>query len=295
MRKARAIPKNQYLGYLLILPTYLLFITFFFIPLVYSFLLTFVKWNGFSPNREFVALNNYIRLFSDTGFLNALTNSMVYLVATVILSISISLLLSVLINEGIKGSSLINAIYFLPHIVSLVAVSVVWSWVYLPSGSGLINSFLGVFGITPKLWLKDPNLSMLSIIIIGVWKSLGYNIVILTAGLMSISPSLYEAANIDGANKVQTFFKVTLPLLKPTLFFVSVTGTTAGLIQVFDVVNVTTGGGPIGSTEMLVTYLYKLGFKEYEIGYASAVAFALFFISLLITSIQKKFADAKED
>ncbi len=295
MKKARAFQKDQYLGYLLILPTYLLFITFFFIPLVQSFLLTFVKWNGFSPDKEFVGLSNYMRLFSDAGFLNALTNSIVYLVATVILSISISLVLSVLISEGIKGSSLVNAIYFLPHIVSLVAVSVVWSWIYLPSGSGLINSFLGVFGIAPMLWLKDPNLSLISIVIIGVWKSLGYNIVILTAGLMSISPTLYEAAHIDGANKVQAFFKVTLPLLKPTLFFVSVSGTTAGLIQVFDLVNVTTGGGPIGSTEMLVTYLYKLGFKEYEIGYASVVAFVLFLISILITVVQKKVADGNED
>lgn len=285
--------KNKYIGYLLILPTYILFALFFLIPLLYSFKLTFYEWNGFSPTMEFVGLQNYMMLFQSQDFINALKNTIIYAGSTVILAVFISLVLSVVVQDGIKGYQSIKGIYFLPHIVSLVAVGVVWSWIFLPNSSGLLNAVIGVFGFESQMWLSDPDLAMLSLVIIGVWKSIGYNMVIFIAGLLAIPESLYEAAKIDGATKLQSFTRITIPMLKPTMFFVMVSATIYSLFQVFDIVNVTTGGGPVGSTEMLVTYLYKVGFEQFQIGYASAIAFVLFIMTALITVIQKKFIEER--
>ncbi len=283
--------KNKFSGYVLIAPAYVLFIVFFLIPLFYSFSLTFVEWNGFSTERIFVGLDNYIELFQSKDFRNAFVNTIVYSVSTTVLSTSISLVISAAIYKGMKGYSFIKGAYFLPHIVSMVAIGIVWSWIFQPGEGGLFNSILGMVGMEPIAWLQSPDYAMVSLIIIGVWKSLGYNMIIIIAGILAISPSLYEAAGIDGANPIQQFFTITLPLLKPTMFFVIVSSTTASLFQVFDIINVTTKGGPVGSTEMLVTYLYKAGFDEYRIGYASAIAFVLFILAILVTVVQKLIMD----
>lgn len=285
--------RRIYTPYLLVAPTFIMFTIFFLFPLLYSFVLTFYDWNGFSIDMIFVGFENYTNLFTDKGFINALKNTAIYTLTTVPLSVFISLVLSYILDENTKGYQALKGIYFLPHIVSLVAVGVVWSWIFLPDKYGLLNSVLQFFGIEIKKWLADPNLAMVSLVIIGIWKSIGYNMVIFIAGLLSIPKSLYEAAQIDGANSLQKFFKVTLPLLKPTIFFVMVSSTIYSLFQVFDIVKVTTDGGPIGKTEMLVTYLYKIGFERYEIGYASAIAFVLFILTIIITIIQKKFIEEK--
>jgi ABC-type sugar transport system permease subunit len=285
--------KRVYTPYLLIAPTFILFTIFFLMPLFYSFILTMFEWNGFSVDKTFVGFSNYIRLFGDEKFINAIKNTFTYLAFTVPLSVSISLVLSYLMNESLKGFQILKGIYFLPHIVSLVAVGVVWAWIFLPDRYGLLNSILSVFGVDVKMWLADPDLAMAALVVIGVWKSIGYNMVIFIAGLLTIPRTLYEAAEIDGANSVQKFFRVTLPLLKPTIFFVMVSSSIYSLFQIFDIVKVTTNGGPIGRTEMLVTYLYKVGFVEYEMGYASAIAFVLFILTVLITIVQKKFVEEK--
>lgn len=287
MKQKRALP------YLMILPTYVLFILFFLIPLGYSFTLSLVEWNGFSVERTFVGLSHYARLFGDANFLNALKNTLTYIIIAVPLSVSISLVLSYILNKSIVGFQVLKAIFFLPHIVSLVAVGVVWSWIFLPDKYGLVNSILVALGFGVKGWFADVNLAMASLIIIGVWKSVGYNMVIFIAGLMGIPSSLYEAADIDGATSVQKFFRITVPMLRPTVFFVMVSSTTYALFQIFDVVKVTTDGGPIGKTEMLVTYLYKVGFEQYKMGYASAIAFVLFFITVAIVVMQRKFVEER--
>lgn len=287
--------KNTLTPYILIGPTFILFTIFFLIPLLYSFTLTFVDWNGFSVDKVFVGFDNYTRLFEDADFINAFKNTFVYTVCTVPLSVFISLIMSALLNDKVKGFQTLKGIYFLPHIVSLVAVGVVWSWIFLPDKYGLLNSILSFFGIEIQAWLDDPKLAMPSLIIIGVWKSMGYNMVIFIAGLLAIPKSLYEAAKIDGAKSHQTFFYVTLPMLRPTIFFVMVSSTIYSLFQIFDIVNVTTNGGPIGKTEMLVTYLYKVGFKDYEMGYASAIAFVLFSLAIITTVVQRKFVEDKKE
>lgn len=286
--------KNTLTPYILIGPTFILFTIFFLVPLLYSFTLTFVDWNGFSVDKVFVGFDNYARLFQDADFINAFKNTFVYTICTVPLSVFLSLIMSALLNDKVKGFQTLKGIYFLPHIVSLVAVGVVWSWIFLPDKYGLLNSILSIFGIEIKAWLDDPQLAMPSLIIIGIWKSLGYNMVIFIAGLLAIPKSLYEAATIDGAKSHQSFFYVTLPMLKPTIFFVMVSSTIYSLFQIFDIVNVTTNGGPIGKTEMLVTYLYKVGFNDYEMGYASAIAFVLFSLAIITTIVQRKFVEEKE-
>lgn len=285
--------KNSNIAYALIAPTYILFGVFFLFPLLFSVYLTFFKWNGFTPDMDFVGIKNYLRIFSDPNFMNALKNTLTYTVVTVPLSICISLILSYILNKKIFGYEVLKGIYFLPHIVSLVAVGVVWLWIFLPGKYGLVNSILGLFSIKPQNWMADPNLAMGTLVVIGVWKSVGYNMVIFIAGLLSIPKSLYEAADIDGANSIQKFLRITLPQLKGTIFFVSVSATIYSLFQVFDIVKVTTDGGPIGKTEMIVTYLYKVGINQFELGYASVIAFVLFVITAFITVIQKKFLEER--
>lgn len=285
--------KNNYLGYLLILPTFTLFFIFFIIPLFYSFYLSFIEWNGFAENIKFVGLDNYTRLIADKLFWNAFGNTLYYALFTVPICIIVSLILSVLISEKVKGYSFLKGAYFMPYIISLIAVSVVWAWIYSPGTFGLLNSFLKLFGIKPQNWLGNPDLAMASLIIIGIWKSMGYNIIIFIAGLKSIPVSLYEAATIDGASPFQRFKNITLPQLMPTIFFITVTSTIYAFFQVFDVINSMTQGGPTGATEVLVTYLHKVGFKQFEVGYASSIAFVLFVMIILITVVQKKFLEEK--
>lgn len=285
--------KNNHLAYVLIAPTYILFGIFFLFPLLYSLYLTFFKWNGFAPQMDFVGIKNYIRIFSDPNFLNAFKNTLIYTLVTVPISISISLILSYILDKKIRGYEVLKGIYFLPHIVSLVAVGVVWMWIFLPGKYGLVNSILGIVHIAPQNWMSDPKLAMGTLVVIGVWKSVGYNMVIFIAGLLSIPKSLYEAADIDGASSLQKFFRITIPQLKGTVFFVTVSSTIYALFQVFDIVKVTTDGGPIGKTEMIVTYLYKVGIDQFELGYASVIAFVLFVITAVITVMQKKFLEER--
>lgn len=285
--------KNNYLAYVLIAPTYILFSIFFLFPLLFSLYLTFFKWNGFAPQMDFIGFKHYIRIFSDPNFLNAFKNTLLYTVVTVPISISISLILSYILDKKIRGYEILKGIYFLPHIVSLVAVGVVWMWIFLPGKYGLVNSILGVLHIPPQNWMADPQLAMGTLVVIGVWKSVGYNMVIFIAGLLSIPKSLYEAADIDGAGSLQKFFRITIPQLKGTVFFVTVSSSIYALFQVFDIVKVTTDGGPIGKTEMIVTYLYKVGIDQFELGYASVIAFVLFVITAVITVLQKKFLEER--
>jgi multiple sugar transport system permease protein len=280
--------------YLLILPTYLLFLFFFLLPVFQSFVLSFYKWNGFSLERKFIGFSNYTRLFHDADFWNAAKNTLAYTIGTVPLSILAGLLLAILLSGNLKGVSLFRSIYFMPTIISMVAISVVWNWIYSPDSSGLANAFLKTLGFSKQSWLSDPKTALPALMIMGVWKNFGYGMVILLAGLKSIPTSLYEAASLDGADRWRQFKNVTFPLLRPTVAFLAIILTIQSF-QVFDQVNIMTQGGPVGSTEVIVSYLYKLGFGEFEMGYASAVAYVLFFIIMFITVIQRRLLDRKVD
>ena len=271
-------------GYLFLLPNFLGFFVFMAIPIILGFIISLTNYNGFNKF-DFVGLKNYINMFTDEYFIVSLWNNIKYTLITVPLTVVVSLALAVAVNTGIKGSKLFRTLYFLPHITSMVAVGIVWSLIFNPS-TGPINQVLRALGIenVPQ-WLSSSALALPTIMMISVWKQAGYYMIIFVAGLQAIPRQLYEAASIDGAGKVRQFFKITLPMLSPTMFMVIILNI-INSFQVFDLVNLMTQGGPGRSTNVLVYRIYQEGFRNLNFGYASAMAYFLFMIVLVITLIQ---------
>ncbi|MBN1895173.1 sugar ABC transporter permease [bacterium] len=267
-------------------PTLVIFITFVLVPVFFSFILSFHKWNMFSAARSFVGLSNYSRLFRDPEFWQVLKNTLVYTLGTVPLNMGFSLAVAVLLDRRIFGKKWVRTAFFAPVVISPVAAAVIWRWMYDPN-FGLFNYFLGWFRLGPVNWLNDPRSAMFALILMGVWKSFGVNMVLFSAGLQGIPESYYEAAEIDGAGKWTRFWRITVPLLSPTTFFILVMSM-IGSFQVFDTVWVLTSGGPLGSTKVMVFYIYEHAFKFFEMGYASAVAYVLFAMLAFLALIQVK-------
>lgn len=242
---------------------------------------------------DFIGFENYIDLFTDDQFLISLRNTLWYCVLTVPSGVVLALLMAVLLNRQLKGMAIFRTLVFIPVITSMVAVSLVWSMLY-EDNSGLLNILLGYLGLGPVHWLTDTNMAMISIAIMSVWKGLGYNMTIFLAGLQGVPGELYEAATIDGANSVQKFFKITVPMIGPTTYFVTLMAL-IGSLQVFDQVNIMTGGGPVDATKTVAFYLYQYGFQFYKMGYACAAAYVLFILVFIVSLIQnissKKWAD----
>ncbi|HLO02899.1 MAG TPA: sugar ABC transporter permease [Symbiobacteriaceae bacterium] len=287
----RSILWKRSLPYLLIAPSLLVFLTFDLYPIFYSLYLSFLKWNLISPKKTFIGLDNYVELFTAEEFRVAVIHTLVYTAGRVFGSLSIALGLALLLNTQKRWASWIQAAIFSPHIVSMVSISMLWLWLMDPS-YGLLNWLLGLVGIAPLKWLASSNTALISIIMVAVWKVIGYDMVIFIAGLQSIENELYEAAKIDGANVFQRFWKITLPMLSPTIFFLSVTSVITSF-QVFDVVRIMTGGGPADSTNVLVYYIFQYGFRFFKIGQASAASTILFLLVLTLTLLQFKFMERK--
>ena len=268
-------------------PTLVIFLTFIIFPVFFSFYLSFQHWNMFSAEQSYVGLENYIRMFGDSEFWEVLKNTLIYTIGTVPFNMVLSLLAAYVLNRKLIGKKIIRTAFFAPVIISPVAAAVIWRWMYDPN-FGLINYVLSFFGIKGPNWLNDPNSAMFALILMAVWKTFGINMVLFSAGLQGIPESYYEAAEIDGAGRWSKFWKITIPLLSPTTFFIMVMSI-IGSFQVFDIVYVLTSGGPLGSTKVLVFYLYEHSFKFFEMGYASAVAYVLFTILIILTLLQVKY------
>lgn len=279
------------LPYLFILPSMVVFFAFYLYPILYSFYLSFMKWNLLNPVKTFIGLDNYTNLFAATDFRAALTHTLIFTVGRVVLSLAIAMGLALLLNSKTRWASWTQAAIFTPHVISMVSVSMLWLWLMDPS-FGLLNWFLGLLHIPPLKWLASSSTSLMSVIIVAVWKAIGYDMVIIIAGLQSISEEIYEAAKIDGANAWQRFKSITLPMLSPTMFFLVVTSTIASF-QVFDSVNVMTAGGPADSTTVLVYYIYQYGFKFFKVGYASAASMVLLGLVLVVTLLQFRFLERR--
>lgn len=204
-----------------------------------------------------------------------------------------AVLLAVLINRKMKGIALFRMIYFSPQVVTMTVVAVVWAFIYSPGENGLLNSFLGLFGIEPQLWIKSPNQAMPSIAVMSIWQALGMQAVIVLGGLQYISPDLYEAGKVDGCNSVQEFFYITLPLLRNTITYVIVTNTISSL-RLFTQVYVLTNGGPMGATNSIVFQMYKTGFNNNQVGYASAMAVVFCGAVLIISILQNKYLGGED-
>ena len=274
--------KDSSAAWIFILPAVLGTLIFIIIPVICSFGLSFTDWDLLGPV-EFVGLKNYLDLFKEPLFFKILLNTIVFAVSTSILGVILPLLLASVLNEKIRGSEFYKTAYFLPFITPMIVIGVIWEWIFDPN-IGLLNQFLHLH----INWLYDVNFAMPALIMVSVWKLIGYNMIIFLSALSGISQSMFEAAKIDGANPFQTFINVTVPLLSPTIFFVVVI-TTISSFQVFDLIYLMTQGGPLDSTNVLVYAIYKNAFEFFNIGKASAIAYILFVIIFALTIIQWKF------
>jgi ABC-type sugar transport system permease subunit len=276
-------------GWMFSAPFLLIFAAFLAIPIAASFLLSFTEF-GLRDLRNpigtsFVGLENYAELLRDDRFIKALINTAVYVVGGVPLTLIAGLGVAVALNGAVRRfRTFFRVGYYLPVVTSIVAIAVVWRFVLDP-GQGLLNLLLQQAGFTGANWLGDPALAMPAIIAMIVWKNMGFAMVIFLAGLQTIPTSLYEAARIDGAGKWAEFRNVTLPGLRPTILFATVT-TTIGYLQVFEEPFVMTGGGPLDRTVSLAMYIYQEGFGFFHQGYAAAVAYVLFLIVAVVAVLQ---------
>jgi multiple sugar transport system permease protein len=281
-------PRSQWPAALLFLsPTLIVFSVFILFPIVFSFYLSFHQWNMLSTEQTFVGLENYRRMFADPEFWQVFRQTIIYTAGTVPLNMILALATAFFLNEHIKGRKLLRAMFFTPVIISSVAAAVIWRWVFDPN-LGLLNYVFDALGLPQVNWVNDPTAAMIALITVGVWKTFGINMVLFAAGLDGIPEQYYEAARIDGANGWHRFWKITLPLLSPTTLFILVLSI-IGSFQVFDLVYVLTFGGPLGTTKVLVFYLYEHAFKFFDMGYASAVAYVLFAVLFVVTMFQIRF------
>ncbi|RKY51233.1 MAG: sugar ABC transporter permease [Candidatus Neomarinimicrobiota bacterium] len=279
--------KNFITGILFLTPTLVIFSMFILFPVLFSFFLSFHKWNMFSSSQSFIGFANYQRLLTDPEFWQVLKQTIMYTLGTVPLNMVIALFLAMMLNKKIKGKSFLRTAFFTPVIISPVAAALIWRWIYDPN-FGLLNYATGLFGIPPVNWLNDSRAAMAALIIMGVWKTLGINMVLFSAGLQGIPDTYYEAAEMDGAGRWSKFWNITLPMLTPTTFFIMIMSMISSF-QVFDIVYVLTSGGPMGSTKVMVFYMYEYAFKFFEMGYASAVAYIFFAMLAILTLLQVKY------
>jgi multiple sugar transport system permease protein len=270
-------------AYLYLLPTFVGLILFSLGAIVVSVGISFTDWDVLQPP-HWVGLSNYVRLFSTPLNWQVFGNTLYYTGVIVPVGAALALGLALALNRGLRGIVVLRSLYFLPVISSTVAVSLVWGWLYNQQ-FGLINYLLSLMGITGPAWLADTRTAMPAVIIMSIWKGLGYNMVIFLAGLQGIPQELYEAAEIDGAGAWARFRYVTLPLVSPTTFFVVVLSTIAAF-QVFDQTYVMTGGGPAYSTTTLALFIYQNAFQWFHMGYAAALSYVLFAAVAVVTLVQ---------
>lgn len=266
-----------------IAPNFIGFLLFTLIPVVFSLILAFMSWDSFSTP-EFVGLQNFQKMLSDETFWISLKNTVYYTVGVVPLTLACSLGLAILLNKKVRGMKFFRVAFFFPYVTSLVAIAVVWNMLFHPA-LGPINQFLKMFIENPPGWTSSSDWALTAIIIVSVWRGMGYYMILYLAGLQSIPRELYEAASIDGANKWHHFKHVTIPSLRPTTFFVTIM-LVINCFKIFDLVQVMTAGGPGRATNVLVYQIYNEAFVKFKFGYASAISMVLFVIVLSITVIQ---------
>lgn len=284
-RLRRTSLERPVVGYFFILPMLLMFVVFRFGPFLASLGLSLFDYR-FLGGTSFVGLENYRRLFNDAIFWTSLRVTVTYSLIAVPLGLAVAMSLALLVKEPIRGIGLFRSTYFLPVVTSMVMAGVIWKWVY-SIDDGLLNGLLSLVGLPPQPWLQSEKLVLPSLAVMAVWKDVGYPMLILLAGIQAIPESYHEAAVIDGANAWQRFWRVTLPLLRPVLFFVLVIQT-IGSFQVFDAVYVMTGGGPVRASYTLVYNVYDNAFKYFNFGYAAAITVVLFLLVFAVSLIQRR-------
>jgi multiple sugar transport system permease protein len=273
-------------GYVFILPNLIGFLVFVLGGLIFSLIISFTDWNLLKDfnTLKFVGFKNYIDLFKDSWFIDSLLNNLWFL-CIIPIQVFLAMIVASVLNSRIFARNILRAMYYIPYITSLVAVSVVWMTLLHPR-FGPINRFIMLFGVeNPPKWLADVFWAKPAVAIIMIWQQLGYHALLYLAALQTIPKDLYEAARIDGANKLQQFFKITIPMISPTTFLIVILSLIASF-QSWSMIQILTQGGPGTATHTLGYYIYIVAFKFFRMGYASSIAWVLFVITFIITVVQ---------
>lgn len=288
----RKILSNKQAIVLFMLPTMLLIAVFVVIPIAMSVYYSLLDWDGIGAG-IFVGLRNYKEMFLDTRFVNSVKNSLLYAALSLCLQIPFSLFLAIVVANVSRGEKFYRTTFFIPVIISSVVIGQLWQKIY-NGDYGLLNAVLGMFGFAGQDWLGQESTALMAAFIPNLWQYVGYHMLIMYAGIKSISPDICEAAKIDGATRVQIAFKITIPLLKPILQ-VCVTFSLIGALKIFDLIYVLTGGGPFFSTEVPTIYMYKTVFDSFNYGYGSAISIFVILECLLLTVVLRTFFREKEE
>ncbi|MDN3352260.1 sugar ABC transporter permease [Actinomadura sp. DC4] len=277
-------------AYVFLLPGVLIFSVFTLAALIFAVYLTFHRWSIIEPDKPFVGLQNYRDMMHDKQFTGSVLNTIYFSGASVPISMAIGLLLALLVNLPLRFRGVFRTAFYLPVVTPFVVSAILWKWLY-NGDYGLFNYYLLKAHIIdgPLLWLSDKNLAMPAVILMSVWAGTGFSMVVYLAGLQAIPEELYESARLDGAGALQRLRYITIPMLRPTTLFLVVMGVISSL-QVFTQIFVMTSGGPVNRTTTMVYYMYLWAFKYFDMGYASTLAFALFFMLLVFTAFQLRFA-----
>ena len=274
--------KRKLKNYLYLAPAFVIFCAVVIFPTVYSVYLSFFSWNGVKP-KELVGLKNYINLFTaDKVFKTALLNNIKWLLLTMIFTVAVSLLLAVMLNRQFKGRTFFRAVFYFPYMLSWIVAGLVWQWIFNPS-AGFLAQIYDLFGWERGnvIWLSNPKTALFFVFIAALWQGTGQPMILFLSGLQTIPNDVLEAAKIDGANNIQAFFRVTIPMLKETFVVVFATLIIASL-KVYDIIKVMTGGGPNDATQTLATYMYSQTFRYSNLGMGSAVATIMLLIMMFI-------------
>ncbi|MYE27051.1 MAG: sugar ABC transporter permease [Chloroflexi bacterium] len=277
--------REAFVGYLFILPTYIGFTIFILYPLVESVRISFQEFSLLRGS-TYIGFDNYVQMFADGRLRIAYINTVIFTLFAVFFNAGIGLILAVMLNRRLPVlmRNLYRSIFFFPVLIAHTYIAVIWRFLYAQD-TGVINYYLALFGVEAIPWLSNAHWAMAAIIILDVWKNTGFAMLVFLAGLQSIPNEYYEAAQLDGANERQLFFRITIPLLSPTIFFILVIFM-IGALQVFDTIIVLTQGGPGDATRSVVLYVYEIAFRTFNMGYAAAVSMTLFAIILVLTALQ---------
>jgi len=280
-------------SYAFLMPALIIYVSVIVIPVFYSLYISLFKWNGIGA-MEFVGLSNYINLFlNDSIFLTALKNNIIWILLTLLVTMTTALGLAVMLNKKFKGRTFFRGFFYFPCVIAPIAVSIIWRWIYNPS-VGFINEFARLIGLDfSQSWLSDPKVSIYAVFVAALWQALGQPMILFLAGLQGVSIEVLEASLIDGANGTKQFFLITVPLLKETFVIVIATLIVAAM-KVFDVVQGLTGGGPNNATQMLSTYMYSQTFTYNNVGVGTAISCIMVVIMMLVIVPYVSFT-AKDD
>jgi multiple sugar transport system permease protein len=286
LRRTARRARREWSAYVFLAPGLIVFSVFTVAALVFAFYLTFHEWDAIQPYKPYVGLQNYRDMVHDKDYRQSILNTVYYTGGSVPLGMLVGLALALLLNLPIKFRGLFRTLYYLPVVTPLVAASILWKWLY-NGDFGLFNYYLLRVHLIdqPLLWLSSENLAMPAVILMTVWMSTGFSMVVYLAGLQAIPDELYEAAKIDGAGPLKRLIHITIPMLRPTTLFLLVMGI-IGSFQVFTQIFIMTNGGPVDKTTTMVFFIYQAAFKFYQFGYASTLAFGLFALLFVVTLVQ---------